>query len=243
MTYLTRTDWGAAPAVKTLPVSRSLKGVCLHWMGFPIHTDPATIVASIQRAHTSPPRSWWDIAYNELVALDGTVVEGRGLLHRSDAQGGTRNNRDYVALGLLIGPGQLPTADMVAAVQQRVALVRYFQPQATAIVGHEQLKPTQCPGPDVMALLRAGAFEPGGVQLSAEIVAPEHPEPTGLVRRGDRGDDVRWVQHHLARHGFKIVVDGDFGRKSERATRSFQRHSGLVVDGVVGKRTRTALAR
>ena len=243
MLYLSRAQWGAAPAKKTLPVSRHLKGVCLHWMGFNIHGDPATITASIQRAHMSPPRSWWDIAYNELIGLDGTVVEGRGLLHRSGAQGGTRNNKNYVALGLLLGPGQLPTDEMVAAVQQRVALVRYFQPKATAIVGHQQLKPTQCPGPEVMSLIRAGAFEPGGVKLPAEIVAPEYPEPTGLVRRRDGGDFVRWVQHHLARHGFKVVVDGDFGRKTERAVRSFQRRSGLIADGVVGKRSRAALTR
>ena len=242
MLYLSRSDWGAAPAVKTLPVSRSLKGVCLHWMGFPIHTDPATITSSIQRAHMSPPRSWWDIAYSEMVALDGTVVEGRGLLHRSGAQGGTRNNRNYVALGLLLGPGQRPTDEMVAAVRERIAIVRYFQPSASAIVGHQELKPTQCPGPEVMNLIRAGAFEPGGEPLPAEIVAPEFPEPQGLVRGGDRGDDVRWVQHHLARHGFKVVVDGDFGRKTGRALRSFQRRKGLLVDAVVGSRTRSALA-
>ena len=191
MLYLSRTDWGAAPAKKTLPVSRHLKGVCIHWMGFPIHDDPATITSSIQRAHMSPPRSWWDIAYNELIGLDGTVVEGRGLLHRSGAQGGTRNNKDYVALGLLLGPGQLPTADMVAAVQQRIALVRYFQPQATAIVGHQQLKPTQCPGPDVMALLRAGAFEPGGVRSvagAASRTTEEHPTAT-FAGRAQQADD------------------------------------------------------
>ena len=242
MTYLTRTDWGAAPAVKTLPVSRSLKGVCLHWMGFPIHTDPATITSSIQRAHMSPPRSWWDIAYSEMVALDGTVVEGRGLLHRSGAQGGTRNNRNYVALGLLLGPGQRPTDEMVAAVRERIAIVRYFQPSASAIVGHQELKPTQCPGPEVMNLIRAGAFEPSTEPLPAEIVAPEFPEPEGLVRRGDRGEDVKWVQHHLARHGFKVVVDGVAGRKTERAIRSFQRRSGLIADAIVGSRTRAALS-
>jgi len=242
MTYLSRAQWGAAPAVKTLPVSRNLLGVCLHWMGFNIHDDPATITSSIQRAHMSPPRSWWDIAYSEMVALDGTVVEGRGLLHRSGAQGGTRNNRDFVALGLLLGPGQRPTDEMVAAVRQRIALVRFFQPQATAIVGHQQLKPTQCPGPEVMNLIHAGAFEPGHEPLPAEIVAPEYPEPTGLVRRRDGGDYVRWVQHHLARHGFKVIVDGVFGRATERALRSFQRRSGLTVDGVVGKRTRSALS-
>ena len=243
MLYLSRSDWGAAPAKKTLPVSPRLKGVCLHWMGFAIHDDPATITSSIQRAHMSPPRSWWDVAYNELVALDGTVVEGRGLLHRSGAQGGTRNNRDYVALGLLLGPGQLPTPEMVAAVQQRIAVVRFFQPQATAIVGHQQLKPTQCPGPEVMNLIHSGAFEPGADPPPPEVVAPEFPEPEGLVKRGHRGEDVKWVQHHLARHGYKVIIDGVAGRKTERAIRAFQRQSGLTADGVVGRRTRSALAR
>ena len=242
MTYLSRAQWGAAPAVKTLPVSRNLLGVCLHWMVFNIHNDPATITSSIQRAHMSPPRGWWDIAYNELIGLDGTVVEGRGLLHRSGAQGGTKNNKGYLALGLLLGPGQRPTDEMVAAARERIALVRYFQPSASAIVGHQELKPTQCPGPEVMALIRSGVFEPGGEPVTHEVVAPKYVEPTGLVRRGDRGDDVRWVQHHLARHGFKVVVDGDLGRKTERAIRSFQRRKGLVPDAVVGSRTRSALA-
>jgi peptidoglycan hydrolase-like protein with peptidoglycan-binding domain len=55
------------------------------------------------------------------------------------------------------------------------------------------------------------------------------PRPTGLVRRRDGGDYVRWVQHHLARHGFKVIVDGVFGRATERALRSFQRRSGLIA--------------
>ena len=91
-TYLSRDEWGAAPPTKTLPVSSALKGVCLHWMGFPIHDDPATIVRSIQRNHMSPPKSWWDVAYNELISQTGVVVEGRGLTVRSGAQGGTRHN-------------------------------------------------------------------------------------------------------------------------------------------------------
>jgi lysozyme family protein len=84
--------------------------------------------------------------------------------------------------------------------------------------------------------------EPGHEPLPAEIVAPEFPEPAGLVLRGDRGDDVRWVQHHLARHGFKVVVDGVAGRKTERAIRTFQRRSGLIADAIVGSRTRAALS-
>jgi hypothetical protein len=79
MPYLSRSDWGAVPPVKTLPVSTRLKGFCLHYMGFTVRTeDPVRLVQSIQRNHMAEPKSWWDIAYNELIAQDGTVLEGRG---------------------------------------------------------------------------------------------------------------------------------------------------------------------
>ena len=48
------------------------------------------------------------------------------------------------------------------AVRERIAIIRFFQPQATKIVGHSDLKPTSCPGNHVRALLLAGAFEPDG---------------------------------------------------------------------------------
>ena len=163
MGYLDRQAWGAAPPVKTVPVSKRLKGVCLHYMGFPVRSeDPVRLAQSIQRNHMAPPKSWWDLAYNELIAQDGTVLEGRGMLHRSGAQGSTSHNRAYIALGLLLGDGDQPTDEMIHAVRERVAVVRYFQPQAKKIVGHSDLKPTSCPGIHVRALIRTGAFEPGG---------------------------------------------------------------------------------
>jgi hypothetical protein len=160
-TILLRDQWGAAPPTKTLPVSMTLKGVCLHWMGFPIEGDTARLVRSIQRNHMSPPKGWWDVAYNELISQTGVVVEGRGLGVRSGAQGSTRHNRDYIALGLLVGPDQTPTPQMIEAVKERIAVVRFFQPDASEIVGHLDLKPTTCPGPEVYRLMKAGAFEPG----------------------------------------------------------------------------------
>ena len=179
MPYLSRSAWGAAPPVKTVPVSKRLKGVCLHYMGFPVRTeDPVRLVQSIQRGHMAPPKNWWDIAYNELVAQDGTVLEGRGLLHRSGAQGSTRNNRSYIALGLLLGDGDEPTDEMIQAVQERISVVRFFQPQATAIVGHSDLKATTCPGIHVRALIRTGAFEP-----DPSTTPPPPPPPPEPARR------------------------------------------------------------
>ena len=161
MPYLARSDWGAVPPVRTVPVSKRLKGVCLHFMGFPVRTeDPVRLVQSIQRNHMAPPKEWWDIAYNELIAQDGTVLEGRGMLYRSGAQGSTAHNRSFIALGLLLGDGDEPADEMIQAVRERVAIVRFFQSQATKIVGHSDLKPTTCPGIHVRALIRQGAFEP-----------------------------------------------------------------------------------
>ena len=179
MPYLSRSAWGAVPPVKTIPVSKHLKGVCLHFMGFPVRTeDPVRLIKSIQRGHMAEPRNWWDIAYNELVAQDGTVLEGRGLLHRSGAQGSTRNNRSYIALGLLLGDGDEPTDEMIQAVQERISVVRFFQPQATAIVGHSDLKPTTCPGIHVRALIRTGAFEPDPSRTPPPPPAPPTSTPT-----------------------------------------------------------------
>ncbi|HEY1273617.1 MAG TPA: peptidoglycan-binding protein [Thermoleophilaceae bacterium] len=58
-----------------------------------------------------------------------------------------------------------------------------------------------------------------------------------ILKRGDRGRPVEKVQSAL---GIQ-PVDGIFGPGTERAVRRFQRHKGLVVDGVVGPQTRKAL--
>jgi len=57
----------------------------------------------------------------------------------------------------------------------------------------------------------------------------------------DRGDAVRDLQTALSGAGYPVAADGVFGPLTEDAVRRFQRDAGLVVDGVAGPRTRTAL--
>ncbi|MBO7670120.1 MAG: peptidoglycan-binding protein [Oscillospiraceae bacterium] len=68
------------------------------------------------------------------------------------------------------------------------------------------------------------------------------PTPTRLLRWGASGDDVRWLQWQLNRHGVKLTVDGGFGVLTWTAVRKFQRTKGLDVDGVVGEMTISALS-
>lgn len=49
-------------------------------------------------------------------------------------------------------------------------------------------------------------------------------------------EDLQWLLKH--KHGFDdLKIDGDFGAKTEKAVREFQKKHGLVVDGIVGKKT------
>lgn len=60
------------------------------------------------------------------------------------------------------------------------------------------------------------------------------------LRRGDKGDAVRYLQTLLLERGYdlgKWGADGDFGNATEKAVKQFQRDWGLVQDGVVGKKT------
>ena len=61
------------------------------------------------------------------------------------------------------------------------------------------------------------------------------------LRKGDRGNDVRRVQEALARFGFDIIPDGEFGPVTEGLVIDFQQIHGLEPDGIVGPETRLSL--
>ena len=65
-----------------------------------------------------------------------------------------------------------------------------------------------------------------------------------LLRYGSKDEAVITLQWVLRLTGdYQAPIDGDFGVKTELAVRTFQKHNGLVVDGMVGKQTWYALSR
>ncbi len=72
-----------------------------------------------------------------------------------------------------------------------------------------------------------------------------YKKPTATVKRGSRGQSVKWVQWHLIKRGFdcgKSEIDGSCGRDTEAAIIAFQKASGLAADGICGPATRAALS-
>ena len=74
-----------------------------------------------------------------------------------------------------------------------------------------------------------------------------YPEPTRTLKKGMRGEDVKWLQWELCEAGFEADImahggiDGDFGKTTLKCVKAFQKDAGLTVDGIVGLLTRCAL--
>lgn len=61
------------------------------------------------------------------------------------------------------------------------------------------------------------------------------------IKKGDTGNDVRECQRDLTLHGYDCTADGIFGSNTEKLVKAFQKASGLISDGIVGKNTWAAL--
>jgi predicted chitinase len=77
------------------------------------------------------------------------------------------------------------------------------------------------------------------------------PIPDRTLRQGDSGNDVKELQTYLLRGGYlpkgdkakKIppAIDGDYGARTTKAVKNFQKKNKLTADGVVGPKTIKAL--
>ncbi|MGF1650375.1 MAG: peptidoglycan-binding protein [Hyphomicrobiaceae bacterium] len=64
----------------------------------------------------------------------------------------------------------------------------------------------------------------------------------GRLERGSSGKAVEDLQKLLVEAGYKVTVDGRFGRETVAAVRDFQQKEGIKVDGIVGMQTWERLA-
>lgn len=63
-----------------------------------------------------------------------------------------------------------------------------------------------------------------------------------IIRLGSTGDTVLYLQQSLTKLGYNSgSIDGIFGSKTQTAVKAFQKDKGLVVDGIVGNSTWTAI--
>ncbi len=83
----------------------------------------------------------------------------------------------------------------------------------------------------------------GRVDMDHGYFAQAKNTDSNLLRKGDRGDDVKLLQHRLNLLGWQLTEDGIWGVQTDSAVRGYQYRAGLTVDGIVGAKTRAALIR
>lgn len=85
-----------------------------------------------------------------------------------------------------------------------------------------------------------------GYTLRGFIYQPDYyPTPEGVIKRGDYGGDVHWMQKQLFEAGYMRAteIDGDFGTITFGALLAFQFDNGLQVDGICGPATKRQLSK
>ena len=95
-------------------------------------------------------------------------------------------------------------------------------------------------GKELEGLKRRRAAEQS-LFLTPVAISEPYKEPTKTLKKGSKGEGVKWIQYRLNHFGYGLAVDGDFGSKTLAAVKDFQSKKGLTVDGIVGKLTRAAL--
>ena len=83
----------------------------------------------------------------------------------------------------------------------------------------------------------------GNVDCNHGYFEQTHTANTDLLRKGDRGDDIKLLQRRLNFLGWQLTEDGVWGVQTDSAVRGYQYKAGLTVDGIVGAKTKAALIR
>jgi peptidoglycan hydrolase-like protein with peptidoglycan-binding domain len=134
------------------------------------------------------------------------------------------------------------SAIQMTAYQHGVAaILKYLGKPANSCAGHKEYALPKGRKPDPSFDMEAfrqevGKILTGSTQPIKPISSTEPKNKRPTLRRGAIGDHVKDLQKKL-----KIVIDGDFGRKTEVAVREFQRNHNIVADGIVGPKTWDAL--
>jgi len=267
MAFVTRAQWGARPPKSTARITAPVSTVFIHHTVTPTGPDAAVIVRSAQRYHMDT-QGWPDIAYSFLVSNEpgGVIYEGRnwGVVGTHTANW---NSRSYAVAWIGNSEIEAPTADALDAMAWIIAdgVRRGHITRSFELRGHKDVNATGCPGSNLYGLL-----DDIKARVERHLGAPPAPAPTPapqpdlaslaaaiesakrqVVRRGSRGDAVKWAQAFLNKHKQAgLAVDGVFGASTEAAVRRFQTDINgffgrrmLAVDGVVGPSTWFWLAR
>lgn len=80
-------------------------------------------------------------------------------------------------------------------------------------------------------------------RIEGFILSGSTPDTRPVLHRGSVGEAVGDLQEQLRNVGYPLAIDGDYGPATELAVMEFQAARRLKADGIVGKKTWTAVEK
>ncbi len=208
------------------------------------HFAADSSVKAVHEYHLS--RGHKGIDYNIVIQLDGEAVWGRGIEYEGGhvLNSGRSSGMNQRSIGIAC-QGNFQERTMTNKQKETLMKVifdciRIF-PTINSIIGHKEVKNTACPG----KFFPLDEAKEQLLDLRKENVITTTIKLDRLLRlrmKYLRGDDVKAVQAELNKRGFDVKgIDGIFGPNTKAAVIDFQKSNRLLVDGIVGKQTITAL--
>jgi len=121
-----------------------------------------------------------------------------------------------------------------------VELVNYLKKKynITSVKKHSDVCATSCPGKYFpFEEIAYGKIKEEIAHGNIEEKCP-YTRPEATIKKGSKGDDVRWLQWHLNKWDYNLSIDGSCGPATVEAIRDFQGKNGLEVDGRCGPATK-----
>jgi len=141
--------------------------------------------------------------------------------------------------------------DAVTALQEKLIALGYLSGKADGIFGSSTSSAVKAfqrdhgltadgdAGASTLAALESALATPVPTPVPTATPAPTQ---SSVLKKGDRGDDVKAVQEKLIALGYLSgKADGIFGSDTRDAVKNFQRNQGMDDDGKVGAETLAAL--
>ena len=142
--------------------------------------DTAQLLRQTQAAYLD--QRGYSLGYSAAVGQEGLSWEIRGETWMCAANGSVETNRDAFAILIVVDAAARANDAQVRKVRNLVAQARMLAGKNLPIIGHGQLKATECPGAGIRAQMAAGEFEPQPEPEDTEMIVTRwHNKPEKLI--------------------------------------------------------------
>jgi len=252
MAWLQRDEWGApAPKAALQRMALPVSTVFLHHTVTPVSADPK---ADMRRVTNYS--KYVDVPYTVVVHPDGTIMTGR-YLNGVPALGAHTKGHNSTAVAIAVIGNYVNDQPTQAAINSVATILSAFiangfiTPSFVLKAHQDAPYATACCGTNLKAKIAeilgkvghaSPVYTPQPVKQKPQTPVSNHPAYPMLLRKGSKGVFVVQLQQKLRDRGWKyegqkLVVDGDFGGKTEAVVKWYQAEKGLKVDGIVGPAT------